>query len=338
MNVEDMVIEFCNSESYHLYKKLPDRTIDWRFEPFAIVLGKLSDQATEAKLRLLLSSAEGDTLFDGQLTVRVQDREFSGKFLLGGKLLEPPNEARVTVETTSMVKNVSKKLPWVQLSGRVEDFDGAPLSGAIVCLGKRIGWTEKFDGGLVTTGEDGSYEFYVSEGLYRKNWAITEDILTDTLENYFFELSLEEDTVLDFRIDQLEVAYLAVTPVDDDRMFAMRFIFWKINTSCLPFYEAVARGESVDLSDPRFIPRLKRDEVEVLVDGVPVEIIAFESVPVQNGPRSLTPGWYIEAVLPSAIERGKHSLIVVIHHKGKDRQGNEVMEHGQAQYFNLMFP
>ena len=341
MDIHEMAIEFYNSEKYHLCKELPDRTIDWRFEPFSIVYGKLNEDVDEIEIHLHLSSKENKRIFEGYQKVPVEKSAFAAKFSLEQKLSELPEQATIIVECDAMVKTITQKLECARLSGRVEDFSGNALKGAIILLGKRRGWTEEFDGGMAITDDNGHYDFYLPKGLYRQNWAITEDILTSTLENYFYELTLEKDTVLNFKIDQAEIAKLAVTPVDDNHMFALRFVCWTINTSCLPSYEALKRGETSDLSnfsDPRFMPHLKQDEVEVQVNGIPVQIIAFEPVPVQCKTGELTPGWYIEAVLPSAIGRGQHVLTVVVHHRSQDPDGNEMIEHGQAQYFSLMFP
>ena len=338
MDINEIAIEFYNSEKYHFYKELPDRTIDWKFEPFSIVYGKLNDDVDEIGIQLHLSSKENKRIFEDYQKAPVEKRTFAAKFSLEQKLSELPEQATITVECDSMVKTITQKLECVRLSGRVEDFSGNPLKEAMILLGKRRGRTEEFDGGIAITDDNGHYDFYLPKGLHRQNWAITEDILTSTLENYFYELTLEKDTVLNFRIDRAEIAKLAVTPVDDSRMFALRFICWTINTSCLPSYEALKRGEASDLSDPRFMPHLKQDEVEVQVNGIPVQIIAFEPVPVQCKTGELTSGWHIEAVLPSAIGRGQHVLTVVVHHRSKDPGGNEMIEHGQAQYCNLMFP
>ncbi len=86
------------------------------------------------------------------------------------------------------------------------------------------------------------------------------------------------------------------------------------------------------------MPDLKKEEVEVFVDGVPAEILSFDPVQVQCMTRVSVLGYYLEALLPDSVARGKHVLTLVVYHKTKDLDGKDVFEQGQAHYCGLVFP
>ena len=247
------------------------------------------------------------------------------------------SQNRVSLKWGSQGYSLTKELKYARLSGRVEDFSGKPLKEALVFITKnRMGMAGQSDASIAISDEEGRYEIVLPKGFYKgDNFVILRNWGMETLENYFLELDLHEDRELDFRIDQVEVAFLAPTIIRDNRTFSLRFVCWSIHGSTLPYFRTLEEGESADLSEARFIPPLKQEEVEVLIDDAPAEIVAFASVPVQNITGQLTPGWYIDGIAPSSIGPGTHILKVVVHHQSKDLNGQHVEEHGQAQYCDM---
>ena len=118
----------------------------------------------------------------------------------------------------------------------------------------------------------------------------------------------------------------------------MRFICWSINDTCLPLYRALERGEEPSYFDKALIPQLTADEVTLLVDGQRAEIAAFGSTPVQAERNQLVPGWHVEAIFPSGLSRGVHRLEVLVAHQTRTLAGEDVLERGQGQHFQLVYP
>jgi len=336
MDSEQISVEFFNSPRYRFLLELPDRKIDWEFAPYVAIYGTLEEEDEEIEISLTLQK-KGRIVKEGRLSSSLENNRFSVEFKLDQPLDVLPDTATVFLKCFPKEHSLTKELKYARLSGRVEDFSGKPLKGALVFITKtRAGTIEQSDTVIAISGENGQYEISLPKGFYKgDNFVLLNDWGTKTLENYFLELNLDQDRELDFRIDQAEVAFLAPTVIRDNSTFSLRFVCWSINESTLPYFRALEEEESADLSEARFIPQLKQEEVEIFTDEIPAEIVAFESVPVQNITGQLTPGWYVDGIAPSSIGQGAHILKVVVHHKSKDPGGQDVVEHGQAQYCDL---
>lgn len=329
-----MNVDVWNSTEKRLHFELPDRTIDRVIEPYALLWAEAAKSASHDSAAIELLSSEGQVLFSGAAELEEQAGFRVARFPFPGVLPLLPRSAEVRIGGECQIVDVDL----VRLWGKIRDFDGHPLRGGLLPLvrPRPFGWG--YDVGMWRGDEQGWYECYVPKGFYRQNHMLLESYARTTLESYFYELHLSEDTRLDFRIGEVEVAKLAATPVDTDGLFALRFICWSINDTCLPLYAALDRGEEATYSDQQLVPKLTRDEVDFLVDGKEAEVVAFESVPVQIERRQLVPGWHVEAIFPDGLSRGVHRLGVVVSHRTKTPGGADVLERGEAQHFHLVYP
>ncbi len=329
-----MEIDVWNSSGKRLFFELPGRTLDHTIRPYAVLSATHEELPGCESATLSLFSDSGSTLYRGSARIEEDTGILRGEFPLEETLPELPSSATVQVSQRSFTVAIRP----VRLWGKVEDFDGKPLPDSVLPLSRARPFGTEYDGGMWSVGVDGWYECHVPKGLYRRNHMMPGTYGRTSLESYFFDLNLQEDTRLDFRIGEAEVAKLAPTTVDEERSFAVRFICWTINDSCLPRYAALERGEEADPLDERFIPKLKAEEVELAVDDKPAEIIAFRSVPVQCMTRTVTPGWYAEATLPKGVSRGIHRLRVAIAHHTRTPGGKPVVERGEGLHFQLLYP
>jgi hypothetical protein len=124
---------------------------------------------------------------------------------------------------------------------------------------------------------------------------------------------------------------------DDGGSFSLRFICWTINESIVPLLRARESGREAAITDPEYCPRLLPEEVEVYVNDQPVPVHSFTPCPIQCMGGRPVPGYHLECSWPQRI-RGRHVLKVVVHHVARLEDGTEILEEGEATFWDLQFP
>lgn len=331
-------VEIWNSELRTLSLKHPDGDKEMAWSPYVIVYGRIAGGAAP-KVSLRLPGAGSGALVEPQTQAEMgEGGEYGARLDLSAPLPTLPHRAFVTISQGEDSEQFEVALPTARLHGKVTDFSGRPIPGAFVPMGKRRGDSYNGDSAAAVTDASGRYEMDLPCGLYRRNHAILSSYGTETLECYVMELPLQEDTCLDFRIGQAEVAKLAATHVEDDGgSFSLRFICWTINESIVPLLRAREAGREADLSDPEYYPRLLPEEVEVYVNGAPALVHSFTPSPAQCWGGELVPGYHLECSWPERT-RGRHVLKVVVHHVACLEDGTELVEEGEATFWDLQFP
>lgn len=337
MKNHDLIIEVWNSVRQRIAFDLPDRQFAVEFHPYAVAYAPTD--TWEACESLILLNCD-DEICQVEATSEENHRGglTSWVFNLERTLEVVPTAVRAVLNRRGSRQVVELPIEVRKLSGFVTDFRGDPIAGGFVPIGKDRGRTGASDVALAITDSTGHYEVWLPPGLYRKNHALLQTYGTETMECYLMELSLEDDRRIDFRIGSLEIAKLAATPVEDERIFSARFICWTINSFCLPRYTAIANGEKAEIDDPRFYPQLHQDEVQVLVDGEEAEVVGFAEAPVQCMTGIAVPGYYVDCVLPKGVDRGTHTLTVTVRHEGRTPKGELVTEEGEAHLCSLRWP
>ena len=127
------------------------------------------------------------------------------------------------------------------------------------------------------------------------------------------------------------------SPGRDGGLFSLRFICWTIHESVLPLLRAREGGQEASLNDPVYFPHLLAEEVSVLVDGRPVPVHSFTPCPIQCMAEQPVPGYHLECSWPERT-RGRHVLKVVVGHMTRLEDARELLEEGEATYWNLQFP
>ena len=75
----------------------------------------------------------------------------------------------------------------------------------------------------------------------------------------------------------------------------------------------------------------------VLVDGRPAKVHSFTPCPIQSMGGRPVPGYHLECSWPERT-RGRHVLKVVVHHVARMGDGTEILEEGEATFWDLQFP
>jgi len=211
-----------------------------------------------------------------------------------------------------------------RLYGRVTDFDDRPVGGSFV-----LAQSENWEAVATYCNEDGYYQLELPEGLYRRNWASDPKYRDTHLENYFIDLVLDKDTELNLRIGALEVYQLNAAPVSETGVIQGQFTVWSVSSL-----------QGRDVGDPAAFTPITREEVGVYLNGTLCKLKILNKVSrlADDRERELE-GWYFEALVPHTVERKeRNELKVVINHKAKGVKGDTVVEKGQAQYLNCMWP
>jgi len=331
-------VEIWNSKPGALSLEHPDGTKEMAWSPYAIVYGQVSGVAAP-EVSLRLPGVDSGALVASQTRAEMgEGGEYGARFDLSAPLSAVPDRASVTISQGEESEQFEVALPMARLHGTVTDYSGQPIPGAYIDMGKRRGDSYNSDCATAVTDASGRYEIDIPCGLYRRNEAILSSWGTETLECYVMELPLQEDTRLDLRIGQAEVAKLAATHVEDDGgSFSVRFICWTINESIVPLLRAREDGRDAAIVDPEYYPRLLPEEVEVYVNDRPAQVHSFTPCPIQCMGGQPVPGYHLECSWPERT-RGRHVLKVVVHHVARLEHGREVVEEGEATFWDLRFP
>ena len=157
----------------------------------------------------------------------------------------------------------------MRLHGRVTDFEGRPLSNAIVRV---VGRGFRDDIATACTDESGMYELMVKQGTYLAIW-ICKDYRKKALEYWAWHVPIDEDLERNARIDGLEVYGLNA--------------FWPRQASTLMVYfrpMSLKRALAFEASDQDgtglidMAPKLRPEDIEITIDGEPAPLLCINKV------------------------------------------------------------
>jgi hypothetical protein len=253
-----------------------------------------------------------------QVDINVVNRDFVKTIELPSTL-DNPKEIEVAVG-----KTFYQKIPveLKRLYGTVTYFDGTPVPYPVIHAREGVG----------TVGDEkGNFEMFLcgkkkSIGIFEKDYS------KETLECWLYDVDLKEDTILDIKIDKLEVyelgAWLAYTGL---------YIHF-IPISLTRILKLVKEGinEPAMSSHPEAWPHLKEDEVRVFIDEKEAPISTFNEyedfIGEDKGKKVTRPG-YILGIARKDWQKG----IIKVEIKHRVKSGEKgIMEKGEGYFFGFV--
>lgn len=250
-------VAILNNPSARLVHILPYRKLDWSSGP-RIVLKIESDYATQGavfkieaikgkylEVRQDLNEGVNYLNFDGCFEeesvpekLEVMSKEFNGQLLLPIPLKE------------------------FQLSGRVLDMNGDPVSGAWVVILDSVFYN------IAISDSEGAYAMRLPAGAYDSIAAFDSRYPAERLEDYYWNLTLDNDKKVDFRIGNAEVFRLMVSGMRQNKILSGSFIAYA-SEMIRAFLE---KEKPADMDHPGFMssentPNLSCEDVQILLNG-----------------------------------------------------------------------
>lgn len=227
---------------------------------------------------------------------------------------------------------------WHRLHGRVTDFAGDPRPARSFVV------IESDQNAFVAGAETdslGRYEMTVPARDYHTAFALDEGFGDTSLERYAHALTVEGDVELDFRIGEVEIYRLTAAATAEATViadFSVFTIHHFVDRMVERLEQEPDAGMLEIITDPSFYPDLAVDDVEVLVDGRPIEVWTVEtrasSLAAYGSDRHTRPYWVVEGKLPDGIGKGRHRLDVVVTAESESG-GQAIVERGEASFHGL---
>ena len=222
-------------------------------------------------------------------------------------------------------------LPVYHLSGKVTDFDGKPIGGAIVKA-------NAVPGVVTTVDASGEYNLWLPDTHIPALMAYDSGYGKTTLECWAYDYWPQGDLVLDMRIGQIELyelrAWRGYCGIKAD------FLPMSIGLVNAISAEGKSGGKAKTIS-PQLFPR----DIEVTLDGKAADILAIDSREEiqQSGGTAGQPSYSrreysLQAADPGAssgVTRGTNQVLrIALTHECK-ADGRSLIEHGEGFYLGL---
>lgn len=196
----------------------------------------------------------------------------------------------------------------VTISGRVTDFEGAPMEGVTVALKN-----DRFrDVAMDTSDAGGGYSLTAPAGHYMGLIAV-KDYQTRFLEFWAWDVPAVQDLEIDPRFHRLELYALnAWRPQGAYPSYQIYFRPMSLTRAHAVIEEVGGMDQLGTLPVLDLAPELTADDLEVTIDGQPVDVLQVSRVREAAGPEQVMFGYVIQVALPVEEGSGDYARIEIV--------------------------
>lgn len=287
----------------------------------AVVLpSTVSVQVRSASDGLLLArefTLTGELPPDGDFTFTLRDGILHLKHRIA-TLPEQPQTIITCITDPSGSRTVTKHCRYHRLYGRITDFAGRPFR-AVVSL-NAYGFADVGIGGW--SDEAGNYSLTLPERVYNSVFIDDETYGIETLEAWAWNVILDADQRLDFRVGTGEVYGLNVWP--NNGGFPTYFVAFRpmalINRHELPMNREPLAQDAYEIVPEtlngrvfnvvKMAPDLKPDDLTITVNGIRAEIVSLQHY-LETGPDGAAMDAYLVQIARQGLPQGGKQTVVV---------------------------
>lgn len=278
--------------------------------PYVMVIGENIKDGINKNIKVIIDDKK---FYEG--TINVNNSYFSLKVELD-EPINNPNEVEVLIEDKKYVIPIELK----RIYGTVKYYDGKPVSKPIIDItGKDI---------VAIGNENGSFEIYIC-GKEQQIGVFEKDYSKNTLESWLYNIDLKEDTLLDIRIDKMEV--YRINMWEGERSDYIHFVPMSLSR----VKEAMNKGfkNEMNLLEHKNIwPKLRQEDIRIYANNEEVKILTFQEV--EDYLAEYKGRVYIRPSYLVSIPKGYKNKIIKIEVKSKFIiNDKEVTERGEGYYF-----
>lgn len=339
MFIPNLRVHLYNCDRFRdVFESLPEpdgREVSFEAKPHVTVEGTIQFCGPLSS-NLEIIDRGGRALLKSSQNINVKHGKVYADFELEKRL---PEATQAVLSMNFDDKSVKERVRLVshQLFGRITDFDGDPIKGYVVV---NTGFVQ--NGRSVATAKsdkDGYYEISLPQRRYHSIFACDENYGRSKLESWAWNIFIDKDAKLDFRIGEIEL-YRMTSGVSPERTVIADFVPMSIHCTVKRIMEDYAKGmRKPELgSGSRYYPSLDKQDLEVFVDSTKAKVLTlnqrFQSLGDYDMSDYSRPAWTIEAKLPQNITSGTHILRIVLHKKHVEKR-KVTRENGEATYHNL---
>jgi len=333
---QDIHVYLYNSELRKTFTTRDGRQFPIEIKPKAVVEFTSPESLTGRSIQIAADfrSSSDLSLLKASRTVNAKPK-LKLEFEVAGPL---PSASYAVIEFTVDGSSTSSRVELnnKRLSGKVTGFGGAKSQQpAYVILESEL---NTFVAATPVSG-DGSYEISVPSRRYHTIWAVDEGFGNSSLERYAYNVNLDRDLQLDFRIGQSEIYRLSGMQTAE-HTYVAEFSVFTVHTFLDRQVEAQLRlGKAFNISafiaDLSNYPVIDRNAVKVLIDGQAAEVWTVErtlsSLKQYGRSDRSRPYWLVEGPVPPNVGEGNHSLTIILTTTA-EQGGKSIEEHGEGSY------
>ena len=197
--------------------------------------------------------------------------------------------------TQGQAQAVQQKAPdTVRIFGRVTDFDGRPIQGAMVEL-KNSRFDNAAEG---VSDKDGRYSLTAPKGIYMALAAV-KDYQVKSLEYWAWSVPAERDLEINPRFDRLEVYGINAWRTQGGYpSYQICFRPMSLTRTVKKVTEAGGMENLSKLPVMDIAPELAVDDIQVTIDGQPVKVFQVDRVREASGPNQYLFAYVIQVGPP----------------------------------------
>ena len=195
----------------------------------------------------------------------------------------------------------------VKISGRVTDFEGRPIEGATIELKN-----SNFENAVESVSDkDGRYALAAPKGTYMALAAV-KDYQVKSLEYWAWTVPAERDLEINPRFDRLEVyAINAWRPQGGYPSYQIFFRPMSLARTVKKITEAGGMENLGKLPMIDIAPELTADDIQVTINGQPVNVLQVNKVRETAGPNQYLFGYLIQVPLPEKMPVAEYFPITI---------------------------
>lgn len=238
----------------------------------------------------------------------------------------PPTEISVEIAMGEKKYVETIKCEYARLHGRITDFDGRPFPAAVIC--QRVGFDKDITIG-VWSNRSGEYSVIVPKGRYNSFWIDDESYGKTSLENWCWNMYIDNDEEFDFKIGNGEVYSLSVW-CNNGGGQTLFFWFRPMILSKKSEYDTEINGSLRTVTD--ISPELELEDVTVMLCGKKLKIISLQRI-YETTENSVMPAYIIQTERPKDTVGKQTALIEYNTANRNSGLGYTAQSQGRVQFY-----
>ncbi len=183
-----------------------------------------------------------------------------------------PDKLYVKVKTQDTEYEKWSDCEYAVISGKITDFGGYPFPASVQLFRYGFGYPHRIG---VWSDSDGNYSVTVPKGFYNAIYVDDDSYRKTTLENWCWNMIIDRDETLDFKVGTGEVYSLAPW-LSNGGMPVMLLYFRPMMLRTEKEYTKEINGREYAVID--IAPGLKPEDIKVMANGKELKIISLQTI------------------------------------------------------------
>ncbi len=236
--------------------------------PFRVTMGAYKNKTRVFEKTIFIDSSERKS---GKCNLIFKDKAFLLEYWDDDVSVLPDNLC-VKIKTPGEDYEFYQKCEYATISGKITDFEGNPFPASVQLFRYGFGYPHRIG---VWSDSDGRYSVTVPKGIYNTIYVDDESYRKTTLENWCWNMIIDRDETLDFKVGTGEV--YSLTPWFSNGGMSVMFLYFRPMILCnQKEYGREINGREYTVID--IAPQLKPEDITATVNGKKLPIISLQTI------------------------------------------------------------